>query len=229
MCSQGNALENHLNGGPGNDRYVFDADSDLGSNVILEAGDPSGGIDTLDFTATTGFPITIDLSLTARQTVVLSNLPPPDDIFFALELRNANSVENVIGGALADQITGNDLDNALAGELGNDVLKGGVGNDVVVAVRDADFTLTNTTLKIGSETDTLTDIESAALTDGLSANTINASAFTAQCCSSAVVATIFCAAARRPWIVSSPFRRCQHGPHERHAPDRRRDRHAHEH
>jgi Ca2+-binding RTX toxin-like protein len=130
--------------------HVFDADSDLGSDIILEAGDPSGGVDALDFTPTTGFSITIDLSLIARQTVVLNTLIDPNEIYLALELRNANSIENVLGGALADQITGNDLDNALSGELGNDVLKGGAGTDVVVAVRDADFTLTNTS-KIGLE------------------------------------------------------------------------------
>ncbi|MSU60792.1 MAG: LEPR-XLL domain-containing protein [Pedosphaera sp.] len=175
---QGNALENHLSGGPGNDRYLFDADSDLGSDVILEAGDPSGGIDALDFSATTGFPITIDLSLTVRQTVVLNTAPDPDVIYLALELRNANSIESVIGGALADQITGNDLDNVFSGGPGNDILKGGLGNDAIAEARDANFFLSNITLKIGSETDMLDGIESAFLSGGASANTIDASAFT---------------------------------------------------
>jgi serralysin len=99
---QGNSLENHLNGGAGNDRYVFDADSDLGSDIILESSEASGGVDTLDFSLTTNFRITLDLSLTARQTVVLNTLLDPDEIFLALELRNANVIEKVIGGARGD-------------------------------------------------------------------------------------------------------------------------------
>lgn len=175
---RGNGLENILNGGAGDDRYVFDADANLGSDIILEASDVTGGSDTLDFSLTTTFAVTVDLSVTTRQTVVLNTALEPDEIHLALELRNANSVENVIGSALADQITGNDLDNTFSGGLGNDTMKGGLGTDTVLAVRDANMTLSNTALKIGSETDTLSEIEQALLTGGASANTLDASAFT---------------------------------------------------
>ncbi|MBD2142004.1 hypothetical protein H6F39_11680 [Anabaena sp. FACHB-1250] len=40
-------------------------------------------------------------------------------------------MENVIAGAGADRIIGNDLDNRLVGGAGNDVLVGGAGNDVL--------------------------------------------------------------------------------------------------
>src|SRR5262249_24873989 len=61
----------------------------------------------------------------------------------------------------------------------NDTLKGGGGTDTVAENRDADFTLTNTTLKIGtSESDALSEIEQARLTGGPSTNVIDASAFT---------------------------------------------------
>ena len=83
-------------GGPGNDRYVFDADADLGSDVILEPAGLAGGVDTLDFSLTTGLPIDIDLALTARQ-VVATDPGPPENIHLALEIRNANTVETVVG------------------------------------------------------------------------------------------------------------------------------------
>jgi len=55
---------------------------------------------------------------------------------------------------------------------------GGTGEDVIVETRNADFTLSDLALVIASETDVLVSIESAVLTGGASANTIDASAFT---------------------------------------------------
>ena len=64
----GNTLSNTLTGGPGsdtlvggagNDTHLFDADIALGSDTINESG---GGIDTLDFSATTTRGVAINLS-----------------------------------------------------------------------------------------------------------------------------------------------------------------------
>jgi Ca2+-binding RTX toxin-like protein len=122
----GNALNNVieggggndvLTGGAGNDTYRFDADNALGSDTINESG---GGIDTLDFSATTTRAVSIDLSNAAAQVV---------NAGLTLTLSAGNTIENVIGGALGDTLTGNALNNVIEGGGGNDVLTGGAGND----------------------------------------------------------------------------------------------------
>src|SRR5262249_37189831 len=47
-----------LTGGAGNDTYRFDTDTALGSDTINESG---GGVDTLDFSATTTRAVTVNL------------------------------------------------------------------------------------------------------------------------------------------------------------------------
>jgi Ca2+-binding RTX toxin-like protein len=108
-----------LIGGIGNDTYIFDADAPLGNDIIDESG---GGIDTLDFSATTT-AITINLGIATAQTVN-ANL--------TLTLSAANTIENVIGGAGNDLIIGNALDNSLVGGAGNDTLIGGAGHNTLV-------------------------------------------------------------------------------------------------
>ncbi|MCY2962405.1 MAG: PKD domain-containing protein, partial [Planctomycetota bacterium] len=60
----GDAGNDSLVGGAGNDAYLFDTDDALGSDTLNEAG---GGFDTLDFSATTGSAIHIDLGMDAAQ------------------------------------------------------------------------------------------------------------------------------------------------------------------
>ena len=70
--------------------------------------------------------------------------------------------DTLLGGAGTDTLTGGD---------GADVLDGGAGTDTLAESRDADMTLTNTSLVIGAEgTDTLAGIEAASLGGGASAN-----------------------------------------------------------
>jgi Ca2+-binding RTX toxin-like protein len=121
----GNSRNNVLTGGAGNDTYVFDCDSALGSDTVVEAANV--GIDTLDFSPTTTKSIAVALSTAAAQTVN-SNL--------TLTLSTGTSLENVIGGALADRLEGNSRDNVLAGGAGNDTYKFDtdhpLGSDTVV-------------------------------------------------------------------------------------------------
>jgi Ca2+-binding RTX toxin-like protein len=107
-----------LTGGAGNDTYRFDTDNALGSDTIDESG---GGIDTLDFSATTTRAVNIDLSNPAAQVV---------NAGLTLTLSAGNTIENVIGGALDDTLTGNALNNVIEGGGGNDTLTGGAGNDI---------------------------------------------------------------------------------------------------
>jgi Ca2+-binding RTX toxin-like protein len=136
-----------LAGGPGNDLYVFNAGLPLGKDTILD----KGGNDTLDFSSTTTIGVTIDLSKATPQNVGDGTLT----------LSPANAVENVIGGAMDDVLTGSKLVNRLEGGGGNDVLAGGAGNDVYAF--NADLLLGSDTITetSGGGTDTL-DFSSTA-------------------------------------------------------------------
>ena len=109
-----------LIGGVGDDSYGFGADVPLGSDTIDESG---GGIDTLDFSYTTGVGVSVNLGLATAQ-VVCPNL--------TLTLGLVPTIEIVVGGSQADTLTGNSLNNFLYGSGGNDVLRGGDGNDSLI-------------------------------------------------------------------------------------------------
>jgi len=81
------------------------------------------------------------------------------------------------GGAYADTFTGCSGNDFFYGGGGKDILTGGAGLDEVIASADANMTLSNTKLTIGSDTSTLSGIEQATLYGGTSANTLNASTF----------------------------------------------------
>jgi Ca2+-binding RTX toxin-like protein len=106
-----------LMGGAGNDTYSFDTDLALGSDTISDIG---GGIDTLNFAATTTRAVNVNLGNAAAQVV---------NAGLTLRLSANNTIENVIGGSLGDTLTGNGLTNVLTGGAGNDTLTGGAGND----------------------------------------------------------------------------------------------------
>lgn len=162
-----------VDGGTGNDRFVFKQNGTFDSIMVVGGEDevPSSpdDVDTLDFSAF-ALPVTVNLgTLGALQTVVAGELR----LLFASE-----DIEGVVGGAASDTITGSSIDNVITGGDGLDTLNGGAGNDRLVETSDAaTITLTNATLSIGVIVDGLTSFESATLTGGPSANTINASAF----------------------------------------------------
>ncbi len=183
---RGNKLDNILAGGPGDDTYRFDVDDvhvygdTYGVDRIEErAGD---GTDTLDFleTGTTG--VVVDLGLASPQVVAFNVAPAPGPTFPApprpaltLILAAGDVVENVIGASLDDTLIGNVLDNRLTGGPGVDKLIGGDGVDTLVEHADADFVLKNASLRIGSEVDSLDEIERAELTGGPGPNVLDAS------------------------------------------------------
>lgn len=104
----GNSLDNSLAGGLGNDTYIFDADSTLGSDTIDES---AGGTDRLDFSLTTTRNVAVDLSNALSQVV---------NAALTLILSSETTIENVTGGTLNDTLVGNSLDNVLTGGDGND-------------------------------------------------------------------------------------------------------------
>jgi Ca2+-binding RTX toxin-like protein len=116
----GNGGNDILNGGLGDDTYLFDVDSNQGADTLTDAG----GVDTLDFSATSTKNLTVNLTVAgAQQTDLVTNF---------LSITNAASMENVIGGDGNDTITGNAANNVLTGNGGNDALNGGNGNDTLI-------------------------------------------------------------------------------------------------
>jgi Ca2+-binding RTX toxin-like protein len=113
----GDAGNDTLTGGAGDDTYRFDTDVALGTDAIDEAG---GGIDTLDFSATSARAVTVNLSKAAAQLV---------NAGLTVVLGSGSTIENVTGSGLADSLIGNGLANGMAGGSGNDTLGGGAGND----------------------------------------------------------------------------------------------------
>lgn len=148
----GNSLANTLAGGAGNDTYLFDTDLALGNDTIDETG---GGTDVLDFSGTTTRSIVIDLSNASRQTV---------NAGLTLALLSASTVENVIGTALNDRMTGNSLANILTGGAGNDTYR--FDTDLVLG--------SDTIIEAGGGIDTL-DL-STTTTRNIAINLSNASA-----------------------------------------------------
>ena len=110
---EGLAGNDLLSGGTGNDIYVFVADSQLGTDTVVEAS-TNGTADLLDFDGTTA-NLTVDLAVATEQ-VVNANL--------RLILSQGATIENVSGGAGDDNLYGNLLANRLEGRAGNDLLVG---------------------------------------------------------------------------------------------------------
>ena len=158
--------DDDLSGGGDADLYRFDADTALGEDTLKD----TSGVDTLGFGETDTQGIQVDLSLTGMQQTINTNLK--------LTILAGTTVEHVIGTDHADVITGNAANNSINPGAGNDMLTGGGGLDTVVALRDADFTLTDAKLVIGAETNALVDINRAILFGGAGANIMDASGFT---------------------------------------------------
>ena len=134
-----------LSGGSGNDSYVFDADSPLGSDSITD----SAGVDTIDLSATTTLAVTLNLGVVTSQ-VVNANL--------SLTLASATAIDNAQGGSLNDTITGNTANNTLTGNAGDDAIYGGDGVDSLSGLDGNDLLVGgagNDSLNGGNGNDTL--------------------------------------------------------------------------
>jgi ELWxxDGT repeat protein len=125
---EGGADNDSLTGGTGNDTYLFDTDEALGVDTLVESTATSGGVDLLDFSATSTQAVTISLALATSQ-MVNANL--------TVTLGAINNFESLAGGAGNDSLTGNALANTLIGDAGNDTLRGAAGNDLYLYNVDA--------------------------------------------------------------------------------------------
>jgi len=127
----GNSADNLLAGGSGDDRYVFTAAAAPDHDFIEESA--GGGIDTLDFSA---LPATEIVQINLSTETGIGEHGSRD-----IDMADGSYgwyVENVLGGAAGDritgsryanQLTGNDGDDTICGEGGDDTINGGRGDD----------------------------------------------------------------------------------------------------
>ncbi len=110
---QGNGGADTLTGGDGDDTYRFA--NGFGTDVITD----SAGNDTLDASEFTA-GVTVDLSNNSFADAT-------DTVSW-----NSGAIENVIGSAFDDTLSGNTDDNIIDGGAGDDTLAGGAGDDTYV-------------------------------------------------------------------------------------------------
>ncbi|WP_157220649.1 calcium-binding protein [Flavisphingomonas formosensis] len=106
----GNQFSNIFTGGAGDDRL----EGGLG-NDFLYGGD---GMDVASYAAAGG-AVRVSLAITTAQSTISAGTD------------TLAGIENLIGGAYDDQLTGDEGNNMLTGNAGNDSLKGGLGDDVL--------------------------------------------------------------------------------------------------
>lgn len=121
----------------GNDTYTVRA-KNPGMLTLWDAG----GIDTLDLSDQLD-PAAVDIRSAAVSSIGRSVVPTDYGSFQTPASLNVligpgTIIENVIGTAFADTITGNDVGNRLDGGKGLDTLIGGLGDDVYVVDRSDD-------------------------------------------------------------------------------------------
>jgi len=95
----------------------------------------AGGTDTLQYSGVD--PVVIDLrpgagSAVGRPVYVVSHYGAPLFAVNNVWITEGVTIEDAVGGAADDVITGNDADNVLTGGAGNDTLDGGAGVDTAV-------------------------------------------------------------------------------------------------
>jgi Ca2+-binding RTX toxin-like protein len=114
----GGAGDDLLIGGTGSDTYAFGG-LDFGSDSIAEVADTDA--DAVDFTTLAG-PATFDLAVNTKQSL-------PGGF---VTLANGTAVENAVGSAYADILSGNARANRFVGGRGDDTLAGRGGDDTYV-------------------------------------------------------------------------------------------------
>lgn len=164
-----------LRGGNANDTFAM---LPSGSVARIEGG---GGSDWLDYSA---FETAVSVNLKSQNGTGVSTLANVRSVRGgrgADQLTGNGGNELLIGGEGNDTLDGGEGDDTLTGGEGQDQLIGGPGTDWLAETRDANMTLTTSSLAIsGSVEDSLLTIERAVLTGGDSANVLTATAFVGQ-------------------------------------------------
>ena len=107
----------------GNDTYVIDADTAVGQIYLFEDTTTGGfGVDTIDFSTTTGLDLVFSLNSTAEQVLKSGT----ESLSVTLD---SIAFENLVGGTGNDTLTGTDGVNVITGGSGNDTVTGLGGSD----------------------------------------------------------------------------------------------------
>lgn len=127
-----------LDGGAGDDEMTGRGGNDLliggpGADVL----EGRGGIDTASY-ATSSAGVAVNLAAGTGS----GGDAEGDEL---------DTIENVIGSAFDDTLTGNDSDNVLEGGAGNDLLNGGNGNDTLIGGLGNDIYVVNETGDVVAE------------------------------------------------------------------------------
>lgn len=152
----------------GDTNYVLGGERATSQTTIID----DNGNDTLDASA---YQIGVQLNLKPGALSSVGQNASGMASVDNLALGGDTWIENAVGSKFDDVIIGNERDNRLSGGLGNDWLEGGAGTDTAVyaqASRDYLFTYSFGRYFVAaydraSGTDTLTDIEQAAFSDGV--------------------------------------------------------------
>src|SRR5262249_966436 len=116
----------------GNDTYKF-VGSGLGTDLVVEAGNSSGGgrvndlHDLLDFSSFTKPIDNLDLSNPEVQTI--NGATSSAGVNLRLHLLSVTAIEDRTGSAYNANNLGNDRNNTLLGRAGNDMIRGAKGDD----------------------------------------------------------------------------------------------------
>jgi hypothetical protein len=108
----------HLVGGSGVDTFLFS----VGASVLSIDGGTAGGGDWLDYSQFGNNPVTVNLT-TGQATAVLAGV---------------TNIQNVLGGAGNDTLTGGALGSVLIGGDGNDILTGAGGGNLLIGGKGSD-------------------------------------------------------------------------------------------
>ncbi len=149
----GNDANNIINGNGGNDNINGGAGNDLllggyRDNDILNGG---AGVDTVSYlTSSAAVIVNLGTGIATKGTGYYSSYTD-----------TLTSIENVLGSAFDDILTGDALNNVLTGGLGNDTLDGGLGVDTAdysISYKSVTANLV-TGVATGPGTDSLKNIE----------------------------------------------------------------------
>ena len=111
LTIQGDGVHTQLTGAIGDDMFI--------SSSANEIMDGAGGINTVSYaTASSGVTVSLALQGQAQDTT-------------GGGIDTLSNIQNLIGSAFADHLTGDANDNVIAGGGGDDVLDGGGGNNTV--------------------------------------------------------------------------------------------------
>ncbi|WP_020680160.1 DUF4347 domain-containing protein [Marinobacterium rhizophilum] len=125
----------NLIGGLGDNQYRFEGAAVLGGSLTGFSGAGTATLDFSDYDGGSSYGVKVDLAAgTARATV--DPLDATQDT--ALITGTLSNINDLVGSAFGDELTGDAEVNVLEGGAGDDTLKGGAQNDMLIGGKGSD-------------------------------------------------------------------------------------------